>query len=121
MKILWLSHLLPYPPKGGVMQRSFNLIKEASKEYEIYLWAFNQNAWLPTAESVVDAKKNLERYCREVNIFHIPSDGSRFKWYGLVLFSLLSSQPYTVNWTTSSKMRTALWIFVRHARIDLIH
>ena len=38
MKILWLSHILPYPPKGGVMQRSYNLIKAIAKENEVYLF-----------------------------------------------------------------------------------
>ena len=52
MKILWISHILPYPPKGGVMQRSYNLIKEVAKENEVYLFAFNQKAWLPTKEAV---------------------------------------------------------------------
>ena len=66
MKILWLSHILPYPPKGGVMQRSYNLIKEVAKENEVYLFAFNQKAWLPTKEDIIKAKKNLNVFAKKL-------------------------------------------------------
>jgi hypothetical protein len=26
MKLVWFSHFVPFPPKGGNLQRSFNLI-----------------------------------------------------------------------------------------------
>ena len=42
MKVLWLSHLVPYPPKGGVLQRAYYLLREASKYHEVDLLAFNQ-------------------------------------------------------------------------------
>jgi len=70
MKILWLSHILPYPPKGGVMQRSYNLIKEVAKENEVYLFAFNQKAWLPTKEDVIKAKKNLSIFAKKLKFLN---------------------------------------------------
>ena len=69
MKILWLSHILPYPPKGGVMQRSYNLIKEVTKENEVYLFAFNQKAWLPTKEDIIKAK-NLSIFAKKLKFLH---------------------------------------------------
>ena len=48
MNILWISHLIPYPPKGGVLQRSYNLIKEVAKHHNVHLLAFNQRALLTT-------------------------------------------------------------------------
>ena len=47
MNILWLSHLVPYPPTGlGVLQRSYNLIRELSRAHPVYLLAFIQKKLL---------------------------------------------------------------------------
>lgn len=121
MKVLWISHLLPYPPKGGVMQRSFNLIREAGRNNDIYLYAFNQKAWLPEKGQIIDAKKHLEKYCKEVKIFEIPCDNSNPMWYLLVLYSFFAPNPYTVNWTTSRKMRSSIQNFLKRNRVDIIH
>ena len=121
MKILWLSHILPYPPKGGVMQRSYNLIKEAAKENEVYLFAFNQKAWLPTKEDIIKAKKEFERFCKKVEIFALPSDKSKFAWYKLVIKSFFSKDAYTINWTKSKIMAKRIKEFLATNHIDLIH
>ena len=42
MRILWLSHLIPYPPKGGVLQRAHHLLKGVAQHHEVDLLAFNQ-------------------------------------------------------------------------------
>lgn len=58
MKLLWLSHLIPYPPKGGVLQRTYNMINEVSKYHEITLVAFNQAGFL--SASLPDQDDPLE-------------------------------------------------------------
>jgi len=104
MNILWLSHILPYPPKGGVMQRSYNLIKEVAKENEVYLFAFNQKAWLPTKEDIIKAKKAFERFCKKVEIFELPFNKSKFAWYKILKKSFFSKDACTINWTKSKTM-----------------
>ena len=121
MKILWISHILPYPPKGGVMQRSYNLIKEVAKENEVYLFAFNQKAWLPTKEDIIKAKKEFERFCKKVEVFELPSDKSKFAWYKLVIKSFFSKDGYTINWTKSKIMAKKIKEFLATNHIDLIH
>ena len=106
MKILWISHILPYPPKGGVVQRSYNLIKEIAKQNEVYLIAFNQSAWLRTEEEIAAAKKAFEKICEKVEILQLPSDSSKLLWYKLVLYSFFSPNSYTVNWTKSAEMHS---------------
>lgn len=40
MKVLWLSHFLPYRPTGhGALQRSHNLLVEAARRHEVHLVA----------------------------------------------------------------------------------
>ena len=46
LKILWLSHLVPYPAKGGVLQRANNLLKELAK-YNDKIWAESNTKDLP--------------------------------------------------------------------------
>ena len=121
MKILWMSHILPYPPKGGVMQRSYNLIKEVAKTNEIYLFAFNQKAWLPTKEDILRAKREFQLFCKLVEIFDLPSDRSKFAWYELVLKSFFSKDGYTINWTKSDEMQKAIKEFLSENLVDIIH
>lgn len=103
------------------MQRSFNLIKEASRENEISLCTFNQKVWLPEKKQILNAKKKLEEYCKEVKILPIPSDGSRQLWRLLVLYSFFSAKPYTINWTTSRQMRGLVDSAIREYHPDVIH
>jgi len=121
MKILWISHILPYPPISGVLQRSYNLIKEAAKENEVYLFAFNQKAWLPTKEDIIKAKKEFERFCKKVEVFALPSDKSKFARYKLIIQSFFSRTGYTVDWTQSKKMQIAINKFLENNQIDIIH
>ena len=108
MKILWISHIVPYPPKGGVTQRSYNLIKEVTKQHDIYLFALNQKAWLPTHKDLISAKELFLRFCKEVEVFDLPSDKSKFTWYMLVLRSFFSKYSYTVNWTKSKELQEGI-------------
>jgi len=121
MKILWISHILPYPPKGGVTQRSYNLIQEVSKRNEVFLFAINQRAWLPTEQEVLKAKVEFERFCNLVKIFELPSDKSKFAWYKLVIKSLFKKDGYTVNWTKLNKIVIKLKKFFDDHRVDVVH
>jgi len=120
MKILWLSHILPYPPKGGVMQRSYNLIKEVTKENEVYLFAFNQKAWLPTKEDIIKAKK-FEHFCKKVEISALPSDKSKFAWHKLAIKSFFSKDAYTINRTKSNERQKAITESLNKNSVDVIH
>ena len=121
MKILWISHLLAYPPKGGVMQRSFNLLKKAGTENKVYLCTFNQKAWLRGDDEILEAKREMERYCRIVKVVPIPSDVLRVSWYFLVLKSFFSGRPYSVNWITSREMKEAVRTAIQEYEPDVIH
>ena len=47
MNLLWISHNIPYPPKTGVLQRNYNLLREASRHADIYLLAVFKSDILP--------------------------------------------------------------------------
>ncbi len=121
MNILWLSHLVPYPPKGGVLQRSFNLIKEVAKYHKVYLFAFNQKALLPTEEGLNEAVRELKKDCEDVKVTPIPCEEGRYGRYPLYFKSLFTSQPFTIHWLRSAEMENLLAKAVEKHRIDLVH
>ena len=125
MKILWLSHLIPYPPKGGVLQRSFHLLRELTKNHDIDLLAFNQRGLIgplfPSVEAgVKEADRVLKEYCGRVTFHDIPCESYIRGAYWLALKSLLSA-PYNINWLKSKKFRNQLKTWLSEQRYDLIH
>jgi len=121
MNILWLSHLLPYPPKGGVLQRSFNLLREVARYHDVYLVAFNQKALLSTEEDVDYAVKQLRSICKSVSYLSIPSDDKRYSRGRLYMKSLMTSAPFTINWLQSEPMAHLIRKTMEENEIDAIH
>ncbi len=126
MKILWLSHLIPYPPKGGVLQRSFNLVKELAEANEVHLVCFIQPALLdhiyPDIQTACnETKKHLGQYCSHIEYLPIPSDASRFGKHLLALKSLFSTDSYTVNWLKSDGMHELLAQLPDKESYDVVH
>jgi sugar transferase (PEP-CTERM/EpsH1 system associated) len=121
VNILWLSHLVPYPPKGGVLQRSFNLIKEVTKYHSVDLLAFNQEALLGTPDSVEHAIRQMKDICNSVKVVPIPSEEKRYGRYWLYLKSFLTPSPYTINWLRSREMEQQLKESLAGNKVDVVH
>jgi glycosyltransferase involved in cell wall biosynthesis len=127
MKILWLSHLVPYPPKGGVLQRSYYLLRELSKYHEIDLMAFNQkNLMSPlyqgdVEKGLIESRKELSKICNEIDYFDIECDSKSFGKELLAFTSLFSRHPYTINWLRSEAFSKALSEKIAHKSYDLVH
>ena len=125
MKILWLSHLIPYPPKGGVLQRSYHLLKELARYHDVDLLAFNQRGLIgPLFDSVetgiTEADTALANICRRHRFFEIPTETSTGGKYWLALKSLTSA-PYNINWLKSAEFSRAVKEWTAEHRYDLVH
>ncbi len=105
-KILWLSHLVPYPPKGGVLQRSYNLLKELARYHDVYLLALVQpdlaaSQMKALDEQLLEAHDVLSTFCREVKFVHLPHlERSHWK-YREALRALLLFRSYSISWLRS--------------------
>jgi sugar transferase (PEP-CTERM/EpsH1 system associated) len=121
MRILWLSHFVPYPPKGGCFQRSYNLMKEAAKKHEVHLVTLRHTdrSTHPVSE-VAKAKGELEKFCRQVWIIDIDSF-STWGFYSLALKSLFSVDPMTVNLFKSKEMHDLVRTLAGQVRFDVVH
>jgi len=126
MKILWLSHLVPYPPKGGVLQRSYNMIREASKYHNITLISFNQakflKASLPESDDAVSlARDELLKNVESIEIFDIPENTIPAGRYWVALRALLTGKSYNMEWLRSSKYRNFLENLLAEETFDIVH
>ncbi|MDI9245573.1 glycosyltransferase family 4 protein [Marinobacter sp. CHS3-4] len=127
MKILWLSHLVPYPPKGGVLQRSYYLIKELAHHHTVDLVAFNQAGLIAPfynhniEEALEDAKKHLSLFCHHVEFFKIPNETVSSGKLRLALKSLVTPAPYTINWLQSAEFERYLHHLAHTEQYDLVH
>ncbi len=126
MKILWLSHLVPYPPKGGILQRSYHLLHEVSRYHEVDLLAFHQpnlmQPLFPDMESgLAEARSVLGEFCTHIDFVDIDSDIQPLGMYRLAFKSLLTKDPYTINWLKSGTYTERLKALLRDRRYDLVH
>ena len=125
MKILWLSHLVPYPPKGGVLQRSFYLLRELSRRHDVSLLAFNQRKLMQTVSDdpvreLVIAHEKLTELCKCVEFFDIPYDNDVGKVWQAAS-SLIRRDPYTINWLKSATYRDVVTECAENRQFDLVH
>lgn len=125
MKILWLSHLIPYPPKGGVLQRSYNMVRELSRYHEVDVLAFNQvNLIQPLFKSVeagvAEADAALKGFCRQHRFFDVPVDAHRAKKYWVALLGAFG-RPYNLRWLESDAYGAAVREWTARTKYDIVH
>jgi len=126
LRILWLSHLIPFPPKGGVLQRSYNLIKELSKYHEVDLLAFHQpSLFAPiytSQQAGIDlATQELQKHCNYIEFFDTPSLANKFTKYFTAVKSLFSKDPYNINWMKSAHYGAKIQSLVSNNNYDAVH
>ena len=126
MKILWLSHLLPFPSQGGgVLQRSANLIKTVANAHDVTLLAFNQKNILRMFNPDVNvslsaALEEINNYCKIVKVVDIECDTKYAGKFRLALSSLFSLTPYSIRWLTSDVYKKLLNELLTDNSYDMI-
>ena len=126
LKILWLSHLVPYPPKAGVLLRSYHLVRETARRNELDLLAFSQRNLLEPIYDDVDAgldeaRVALGEYCRSVEFVPLPSDGHRWGREMIALRALATGRAYNEVWATSRDYRARVREALATTRYDVVH
>lgn len=127
LKILWLSHVVPYPPRGfGVLQRSHHLVREVARYHDVYLLSFIQKGLLaatfPSVESgLLEARRVLSEFCAHVDFVPIPSEERAYGKLWLALSSLMQRDPSSINWLKSSAMSSTIMQQMRQTNFDLVH
>jgi glycosyltransferase involved in cell wall biosynthesis len=120
-RVLWLSHLVPHPPKGGVLQRSYHLLRAAASAHDVDLLAFRQRAFHPSAGELDASVAALSEFTRVRGVLDLPSDRSRLARHQLLVTSAFTPAPYSVRWNHSAEMRGALRELIAREPYELVH
>jgi glycosyltransferase involved in cell wall biosynthesis len=65
-QILFLSQSLPFPPHSGVTRRTFHILQELQREFDVSLIAFSRRGHQPDAASLAGAAAALRRELSDV-------------------------------------------------------
>ncbi|MCW8107279.1 glycosyltransferase family 4 protein [Alteromonas ponticola] len=124
-RVLWINHFVPYPPKGGLLIRTYGLLEKVLVDHDVTLMCLVQPRLLtPYFESVeqglAEAKRFFESKGAQIHFFTM--DNEKTKWHRLTTagLSLASSKPYSVNWLHSRELANAL-NQVDYENFDYIH
>jgi glycosyltransferase involved in cell wall biosynthesis len=119
MKVLWLSHNVPYPPQMGVTQRNYHLIRQLAQNAEVHLVALRQHALCPDEAALERARQELSSFCASVDVFELDWEMSTLARARLA-FSLFAGVPYDVIRYASHDLRTFLATNPFES-LDLVH
>ena len=110
MKILYLSHRIPYPPNKGDKIRTFNQIKFISQENELFIASLCDNKYdLRYRESL-----NKICICCEMDYLH------PLKKISSILLSFINKKPISVNYFYSSLLQDKINYLLKSNIFDVI-
>ncbi len=119
-KLLFLSQTLPYPPDGGVKIRTYHVLRQLARAFDVTALCFYR--WKPGAHEpdVAEAVRALEGFGR-VEAFPIPQEhsGARLLWDHLR--SAARARVYTAYVYDSAEFRGRLRALLASERFDLVH
>jgi polysaccharide biosynthesis protein PslH len=121
LKILWLNHFVPYPPKGGCFQRTYNLIARLGAEHEVHLIAMRPKAATHPEAETREARRELEKHCASVEILDITAATTPIRLALRGVASLVGGRPLTVTIFESKAMEAAVRRVLGEHAIDLVH
>ncbi len=118
-KLIWFSHFVPFPPRGGSFQRSFHLLRHVSESYEVHLVAFNlHNA---SAAQLEEYRQELGRFCARVDIWELPVRWRSAAWWMRLGWSPFSRAPYSCQALWSPQLLDRWKQLLQETRPSLVH
>jgi glycosyltransferase involved in cell wall biosynthesis len=93
MDLIWLSHFIPYPARGGAAQRSFHLMQEAARHHRISLIAFNRP--VQDAAMLAESRRVFERFCHRVEFWELPLAWRGPRWWTQLALAPLYRWPHS--------------------------
>jgi polysaccharide biosynthesis protein PslH len=118
-QILWLSHFIMYPPHGGARIRSFNLLRELSKEFKVDVFALDPRSLAFPGRDPESERAALLQHARSLSVFHAAPTFTRKA--ALFLSGLARSVPVTSLKNDNPRMRAAIRTALAECRYDAIH
>lgn len=126
MNLLWLSHFAPFPPKGGALQRSYNLLKETSKYFDVTIILLAPYSKVIAFyddynQGLIDIEKELSKFCKCVHIVPFGRLNRKKNRNLNAIKSLFSSSSYDVISLESNRFQSTLDSVIQLNSFDLTH
>lgn len=121
LRILWISHFVPYPPKGGCFQRSYNLIKRVGAEHDVWLVALRHKAATHPAAEIANAREELLKHCREVHVIDVSGGTSGAGMVVKALGSIATLTPFNVSVYANGNARRLIRQLSARVPFDVAH
>jgi polysaccharide biosynthesis protein PslH len=111
MKILYVSHSVPYPLTDGFRVHLYHLLKELSRRHELHLVCF---VFSPDEEQFAAA---VRPFCRSTTLVlhHLPQQSWRRLWS-----MMTDPRPFCIEQYASAEMAAAVASLVRKTHPDLV-
>lgn len=125
-RVLWISHLVPYPPKAGVVMRSYYLLRALAERYEVDLFCLNQAGFLKSLLPGIEdpcafATAELQKTVGRIRVCEKPTASNAVFKYLAAFKALFSRTPYSVSWLYSREVGRQLESFAKGRNYDLVH
>jgi glycosyltransferase involved in cell wall biosynthesis len=120
--ILVLVQCLPYPPQSGVRSRTFNILKELQRDFDVTVVPFSRHNHQPSASDRDTARRMLRQVVTDVGVpVPIPGEQSQARRAWDHLRSVLTRRAYTYYEYQSRDFRQQLRETVRRRPFHLVH
>jgi glycosyltransferase involved in cell wall biosynthesis len=121
-RILFLSQCLPFPPHSGVTRRTYHILHELQRQFDVTLVPFSRRFHQADAPSVARGAAALREELSDVmDPVRIKSDYSLARKLRNHAWSVLSREPYIYQEYGDARFGQELQKGVVRARPDLVH
>lgn len=110
MKILFISHCLPYPPNRGDKIRAFHEIRLLSRQHEIHLLCLAKEA------AEIGTEGPLEEYCESIQVFPLDPLRARVR----CLTSLIRGRPFSLGYFAEPDLVRAARRFAETESVEVV-
>lgn len=121
MRVLWLGHFTPYPPRGGAPQRSFNLIREGATRAELHYVGLAQRAHQPGPEQLAEAERAIGAVCASAQVIDIGFRSTRAGKALALVRSLATGRSYNESVLVGPRWKRDIERAFARIRPDVVH
>lgn len=125
LDVLWVSHFAPYPPKGGAMQRSYNMLKECSSFSNIHFVSLMPRSKINAfykdySKGISEVSSALKEICTSVELVEHGRDSRKFNKLVKGLRTAISRSPYDAVALANREFKNLLSTLEKH-EFDLVY
>lgn len=119
-RLLFLAHLLPFPPDSGAAIRTYNILRLLARDFDVTALCFYRVDPLASSVALAERIRGLASVA-PVEAFAIPQQHSRRRLAWDHLRSVLTRRPYTFYVHDSREFVHRVEHHLRATRFDIVH